>query len=186
MSEDPTVPIMLIKISDHPELAAPHYPQEDHPERGYALRYLGDFQNKVVADIGCGRHKTHEAMIGVDPEPGLTDFVGTAENLPFDCMSIDGIVMRHSLEHVLDQAKAVNEWRRVCRSGSTIVIILPDHGIIDTMDTYLSAGQHVHAYSMESFKNFLDLFVEIGYFSYIQLPEVVIPNWSFGTVLVVS
>ena len=40
-------------------------PQETHPERLFVISEIGD-KNKVILDIGCGRHKTIPQAIGID------------------------------------------------------------------------------------------------------------------------
>ena len=142
------------------------------------VKWLDDISPSVL-DVGCGLHKTLSWLVGVDPRPQVTDMVGDAEELPVRARSTQAIVMRHSLEHVLDQTKAVKEWLRVLVPGGRVIIVLPDHGRIDTMDPRLSSGEHLHAYSRESFVSFISLFPELA----IRTGGTVIEDWSFGFVL---
>jgi SAM-dependent methyltransferase len=153
-------------------------PQAVHPER---LWSLAQGCRGVVYDIGCGRHKTDPAFIGVDVLP-VADVQASAEALPFGDASADYVISKHSLEHVLDPVAALTEWRRVLKSKGKILVVLPDHGALDTMDPFYSAGQHLHAYTMGSFGNFVRLF----YWLRVLKLEPVVPHWSFGAVLVVE
>ena len=154
------------------------FPQEVHPERMFVLNHI---IGGVAYDVGCGWNKTLPTMIGVDPLPS-TNLVGSAECLPITVdESVDLIVMRHSLEHVLNQVKAVKEWIRVLKVGGIVIVVLPDHGYIDTMDHRVGNGEHLHAYSGESFADFMVLFNRDLEFA--VSPVTVIPDWSFGAVL---
>lgn len=152
------------------------YPQEIHPERLWVVRHLGN-ANPVV-DVGCGHNKTVPRAIGVDVKP-VTDRMASADALPFGSGTVGCIISRHSFEHVLDPVKVLREWHRVLRPGGTVLIVLPDHAAVDTMQPILSAGTHLHAYTMDSFANLVGV---VGGYK-ITLSEVVLSEWSFGAVL---
>lgn len=152
------------------------WPQDIHPERLWVLRHLGTM--RPVLDLGCGSHKTIDEAIGVDVLPGA-DYQASLDKLPFGSGSMEVIISRHSLEHVLDPVKALREWWRVLKSRGWVVIVLPDHGTVDTMQPILSAGCHLHAYTMDSFRNLVEA---VGGF-FIYGLEVVLEDWSFGAVL---
>ena len=153
--------------------------QETHPERMWVLDKIGDPTDKVILDLGCGTNKTLPQALGVDIR-NVTDIQGTIEDLSFTAdNSVDIIISRHSLEHVLDPFKALKEWSRVLKPGGKIVIVLPDHGSINTIDPYYSNGEHLHAYTMESLRNFISLFEEF----FVTSSEIVLDEWSFGTVI---
>ena len=153
-------------------------PQENHPERLFVISEIGD-KNKVILDIGCGRHKTIPQAIGIDVLEGA-DIVSSGDELKgIKDNSIDIIISRHSLEHILDTIKALEEWGRVLKSGGKIIIILPDHEFINTMDMRLSAGQHLHAFTRESFNN---LIKKIGGFSIKDIGTCV-KEWSFYVII---
>ena len=150
--------------------------QETHPERLWTLTRLGDA--KVVYDMGCGAHKTVSYAIGVDIRP-VSDITASVDDVPVADEVADIIISRHSLEHMLDPIKTLQEWRRILRRRGRILIILPDHGSIDTMLPEYGNGEHLHAYTMESFATLISLFdglefMEIG---------AVLEDWSFGAVL---
>jgi SAM-dependent methyltransferase len=157
------------------------FPQETHPERLWVLDQIGDPEGLTILDLGCGRHKTLPQAIGVDIEP-VTDKNWPLDHLPFAAdTSVDVIICRHALEHCLDPIKALREWRGVLEPfKGRAVLVLPDEGSVFTMQPILSAGCHLHAYSMESFRNLIEateLFI-------VEKMEVVIEDWSFGAVLV--
>jgi SAM-dependent methyltransferase len=161
------------------------FPQEVHPERLWVIEQIGDLNAKprlycpIILDLGCGRHKTVPEAIGIDVEP-VTDRQGSLDDLRFKPRMVAVIISRHSLEHVLDPIKALREWRRVLQEDGKVIIVLPDHGVLDTMQPVLSAGFHLHAYSMESFRNL----IEATRLFTIKKLEVVLEDWSFGSVLV--
>lgn len=157
-----------------------YLPQETHPERLFVISELGDIKNKVILDLGCGRHKTIPEAIGIDITPD-TDICCSMDNLSeFKNESVDIIISRHSLEHMLDPIKTLIEWGRVLRGGGRLIIILPDHGSVNTMDDRLSSGGlHLHAYTMESFSNLINI---IKRFNLLKI-GVVLKNWSFGAIL---
>jgi len=146
--------------------------QENHPERLFAEGELGNA--KTILDIGCGSHKTIPSAIGVDVIKGA-DLVASGDSLPIESGTVDAIISRHSFEHLLDPVKAIKEWIRVLESGGKIIMVLPDHGRLDTMDNILSSGKHLHAYTRESLSNFLSIFDEIE----IEKVGTCVKNWSF-------
>jgi SAM-dependent methyltransferase len=157
------------------------FPQEIHPERLWVLRQLDSVEYdpcRQVIDVGCGRNKTIVFACGVDTLP-VTDICASLDELPFPEDAADVIISRHSLEHVLDPIKALQEWRRVLGNRGRVIIVLPDHGVLDTMQFVLSGGVHLHAYSMDSFSRLVN---STGIFT-IEKLEVVLEDWSFGAVL---
>lgn len=152
-------------------------PQDIHPERMYVVGILPE-QGKIY-DLGCGRNKTVERAIGVDCIPAVTEICANLDLLPFRDECADVLISRHSLEHLPDSAKTLNEWKRVLKSGGLLVIVLPDDEFIDTMHPVLSAGQHFQAFTRKSFRELVE---EVGGFEVLKL-ETVVANWSFGGVL---
>ena len=158
-------------------IAFKDFPQETHPERLFVVDRIGDPNGLEILDLGCGQHKTIPEAIGIDIEPGA-DVQGSIDRLNYYDGSVDVIISRHSLEHVLDPIKALKEWRRVLKPGGRIIIVLPDHGNIDTMHPMLSSGKHLHAYSRESFTSLVELCGLV-----VEEMITVVDSWSFGAVL---
>jgi len=153
-------------------------PQETHPEKLWVLKYV-PAEAKIIYDLGCGSKKTVENAIGVDIKPG-SDKVASMDFLPFiENQTVDIVVFRHSLEHMLDPVKTLKEWWRILKNDGKIIIILPDSTVLNTMNIAISRGQHLHAYTPDSFKSLISLFPEF----YLEKIEVVIDEWSFEAVL---
>jgi len=155
-----------------------HLSQAEHPERFFAVDRLTP-EDKKVLDIGCGNHKSIDYAIGLDILP-ITDMQSSMDELDIDSGSIDVIISRHSLEHTLDLTKTLNEWKRVLKVGGKMIIVLPDHQYIDTMQPALSGGVHMHAFTRDSFKNLIGVFGGL----WIQEQCTVIPEWSFGNIII--
>ena len=154
-------------------------PQEVHPERLWVLKHIGDPAGRVILDIGCGAHKTLPEAIGVDVRP-VTDTLASMDDIPLISFSADVIISRHSLEHALDTVQVLSEWRRLLKPGGMVLIILPDHAAINTLDVFYSAGQHLHAFTRESFQHLINA-LNIGL--RLESIETVVEDWSFGAVL---
>ena len=153
--------------------------QETHPERMWVLDKIGDPTEKVILDLGCGTNKTLPEALGVDIR-AVTDYQASIDHLPFiENETVDIIISRHSLEHVLDPFKTLKEWNRILKCGGKIIIVLPDHGSINTLDHYYGNGEHLHAYTRESLGNFASLFPEF----FTSHSEIILDEWSFGTVI---
>jgi SAM-dependent methyltransferase len=168
----------LVQKQDGELIAFKDFPQEIHPERLWVLRHLMDPIGVTIVDVGCGSHKTISEAFGVDVMP-VTDLQASLDDLPFENDSVDVIISRHSLEHVLDPIKALREWYRVLRKDGRVVIVLPDEAAVPTMQPALSGGMHLHAYDMASFRNL----VELTNLFDVEKIEVVLEDWSFGAIL---
>ncbi len=167
----------LVKTHRGDLIAFKDYPQEIHPERLWVIRQM-NMEDFPVIDVGCGEHKTLPAAIGVDVRP-VTDSCAPAHALPFYDQMVGAIISRHSFEHVLDPVATLREWRRVLRPNGKVIMVLPDHEAVDTMQPILSAGCHLHAYTMDSFWN---LVIVVGGFAIASM-EIVLMDWSFGVVM---
>lgn len=154
--------------------------QEDHPEAKWVRDQVYDYEKSVI-DVGCGTNKTLKRAVGIDirhlPGHGL-DYLGDMD-LSAVGGDFDVIISRHSLEHGLDQQKIIKGWIQHLKDNSKILVVLPDHEYIDTMDKKYGNGEHLHAYTRESFRNFLSLFPVF----YISKQETVLEKWSFGTTI---
>jgi ubiquinone/menaquinone biosynthesis C-methylase UbiE len=98
-------------------------------------RFRGD---ERVLDAGCGnggvarllRERVREVVaIDVEPfdtwsdTPGLTFQVANAEELPFEDVSFDVVHSKDSLHHMDAPERALQEYRRVLKSGGTALIV---------------------------------------------------------------
>jgi len=151
-------------------------PQETHPERLWVLEQINS--GEIILDLGCGKNKTLDKAIGIDILP-VSDITISIDELPMEDNSVDIVISRHSLEHLIDTIKTLNEWKRVLRKDGKIIVVLPDHEYVDTMQPALSGGVHLHAFSRNSFKNLISVIPGLK----IEKIETVIEEWSFGVVI---
>ena len=156
-------------------------PQGDHPEKLYVLNEIGDPTGKVIYDLGCGQNKTLDSAIGMDIVPGA-DLLGNIDKLDVEHESVDIIISRHSLEHLPDAQKALNEWARVLKPDGKIIFVLPNDELINTMDPLLSAGSHLQAFTPSEFTTLVNKMVGLR----VDRIDEVVPGWSFGGVIVKS
>ena len=89
-----------------------------------------------VLDIGCGNLKTYPHAIGVDIVPKheiIDQLSGESESvadiaadvskpLPLENESIDVVVARHILEHMIDPIEAIRFWSNPLKKGGKLVI----------------------------------------------------------------
>lgn len=154
--------------------------QQGHPEKIWVLEQL-PLNEVVIYDMGCGLNKTIESAIGVDINP-VTNLTASLDCLPsIPGKTVDVIISRHSLEHMIDPIRTLQEWRRILKPEGKMIFVLPDHEKIDTLDPVLSGGRHLHAFTMDSFRN---LITSLWTFSgKIEKIEPVVEGWSFGAVI---
>ena len=118
------------------------------------------FGDSLVLDLGCGGQKLHEKMIGVDirrngqvgvgansDKPAAQDLEADVLDLPMKGGTVDGILAKHLLEHVIDPIKALTEWKRVLRENGKLVVICPDYRYCEAISVDPS---HVHAFTPDS------------------------------------
>ncbi len=90
----------------------------------------------TLLDVGCGRgywlgqlkEKTNLQLSGCDvfdnnELPGISYTKGVIENLPFADNSFDIVTCHHTIEHIRDIKKAIQELKRVARKQ--IIIVTP-------------------------------------------------------------
>lgn len=85
---------------------------------------------QIILDIGCGNMK--RGTIGIDHFPGpFVDIVmDFNKGIFFPDNSVDGIIMYHSLEHVVDPIFVLKECRRILKEGGMLDIKVPHHSNI--------------------------------------------------------
>lgn len=125
--------------------------------------------HKDIVELGCGAQKTIFNSIGIDRVPkgeriphlinnalSAADIAADVSNgIPLEDQSTDLIISRHILEHCIDIAKTVEEWKRVVRIGGEIIIAVPDERITRSIPLN---PEHCHAFTPESLKSFMILF----------------------------
>lgn len=189
-----TVPAMLRRALPQPFVgalrAARRGGAEDHATHPERLAIVPYVRGRAL-EVGCGHRKTSGEVIGLDLTPGgrrgtvgnaagqesQADVAGSGEALPFADASFDSVIARHNLEHYVDTAGVLIEWRRVLKSGGTLAVILPDEENFPsnrgrTLDL---DPTHYHGYSMAALGRLVHL---VGGFFDVTT-EVVVPQWSF-------
>lgn len=129
-----------------------------------ALREHIDRGGKIL-DLGCGGQKIHPKAVGVDirrngqmgvganlDKPAACDLEADVLDLPLDDHSVDAILAKHLLEHVIDPFHALREWRRVLKDDGKLVILCPDYRYCEAISVDPS---HVHAYTPDSVASLL-------------------------------
>lgn len=119
----------------------------------------------TVLDLGCGGKKLHEKFIGVDirgngvvgvganaHKPSAADVDADISILPMGTETVDAILAKHVLEHILDPIKALAEWGRVLKPGGKLVILCPDYRFCEAISVDPS---HTHAFTPESVASLL-------------------------------
>lgn len=104
------------------------------------IRLLAPEKNKLYLDIGCGTgnytielHKLGYLFIGVDPsdemlkvsrlkEPAIQWLKGTAENIPLEDNSVDGLLATLTIHHWQNLEKAFAELNRVAKPQADLLI----------------------------------------------------------------
>ncbi len=100
---------------------------------------LNNIEGKKVLDIACGRgflaekivEKNKAEVTGIDfiiPKKlqnsnNPTFIEGNIENIPFPDDYFETVVCTHTLEHVIDIQRGINELRRVCKKQ--LIVVLP-------------------------------------------------------------
>lgn len=121
------------RAADVYERSRPEYPLD-------AVRWLVPQGATDVLDLGAGTGKLTRVVAGlvphvfaVDPSPkmldqlrtavpGVTALEGTAESIPLDDATVDGVVVGQAW-HWVDQERALPEVARVLRPGGTLGLV---------------------------------------------------------------
>lgn len=145
------------------QLSYYHYAKRD-VEGDIIRKYIiGD---KVI-DLGCGGNKTIPSAIGVDLIE-KNSFIETLTNtksdadvnadvtkpLPFSRGSIDTIIARHILEHLMDSVTVLKHWRTLLRKKGRLIIAVPDNAIHKSIPMNV---EHVHGFDKQSIKTLLEI-----------------------------
>lgn len=108
-----------------------------------------DSEDNRILDVGGGTgalagrlHQATNAQVTVlDPTPQMLRYIpeggpvkavlGTAEKMAFEDNSFDVVIVTDAFHHFRDQPAAVEEFRRVVRSGGGVVVVdLDPRGVI--------------------------------------------------------
>lgn len=115
-------------------------------------------KDKNILDLGCGSHKTIKRAVGVDMVPKGEriptlegDPVSDADiqadvstSIPVENGTMDAVIARHILEHMIDPITALQVWIEKLRVGGRLILALPNQ---DWHSTIPMNSEHVHAYN---------------------------------------
>lgn len=118
-----------------------------------------------IVELGCGYRKTVPQAIGIDlaekgspcnyleGPPSVADIVADVRNpLPLEDLSVDTIIARHILEHVVDAVSTLKNWNKVLKMEGRLIVAVPNQELRNTIPLN---PEHVHAFTPESLKNLM-------------------------------
>lgn len=136
-----------------------------HDSEGNVIRQhiIGD----KILDLGCGGNKTVPNAIGVDMI-AKNDFIETLANtvstadvnaditkpLPFEENSVDTIIARHIVEHLMDSVTILKHWRTLLKVNGRLIIAVPNNAIHKSIPMNV---EHVHGFDPVSMKSLLEV-----------------------------
>lgn len=136
-----------------------------HDSEGDIIRQhiIGD----KILDLGCAGNKTVPNAIGVDMvardevvetlagQVSQADIVAdVSQPLPFEESSIDTIIARHILEHLMDSVTILSHWRTLLREKGRLIIAVPNNAVHLSIPMNV---EHVHGFSPQSLKSLLEI-----------------------------
>src|SRR2546425_10304459 len=111
------------------------------------------FRRGRVLDLGCAfgfatlqlARRGYET-VGVDNSPGYiarakrrhptgTYLLCSADDLPLDDASFEGVLFLDVLEHVTNEAAVIQQIQRVLKPGGTLVVSVPHCGLLAYLDS---------------------------------------------------
>lgn len=129
---------------------------------------IGDPTGLEILDLGCGNNKTLPEATGLDmvkENEVITSLNGNptsvadvnadvGEPLPFEDGSVDVIIARHILEHLMDTTKVIQQWASALKVGGKLIIAVPNNGRILSIPMNF---EHCHGWNPESLKHLLEV-----------------------------
>jgi ubiquinone/menaquinone biosynthesis C-methylase UbiE len=116
------------------------------------VRAIKRYPYESVLDAGCGtglitRHLKNAIGIDVNPwalerakihAPNAKYFVASIDDLPFKDNNFDMVVCTHTMEHVVNPHKALNEFFRILKDNGVLIGAIPSNSIIWKYRKYLT------------------------------------------------
>ncbi len=117
----------------------------------------------IKIDIGCGMSK-HRGTVGVDiiPLPGVDIVADINRGLPLADSSIDEVHMYHTLEHVDDFLRTMEEIYRISKDQALFYIRMP-HGS-SSFTTWIDPT-HKRGFNIQTFTYFDPSVNHLSYYS---------------------
>lgn len=138
--------------------------QEDDPVRFYPMGPTNPTWDQEIEkilpytegrglDVGCGRRRLRpDNMVFFDKyEEAMPDVQGDPENIPFPDEHFDFVMSSHSLEHMENWGKVIDQMLRVTKHKGYICLIIPD-----TRTTFGLDKDHKHEWTLDSFIDALE------------------------------
>lgn len=121
-----------------------------------------------IVELGCGARKTVPQAIGIDHSgkgespSNLHDGMSSVADiqadvskpLPIPELSVDTIIGRHILEHIVDSVAVIKNWAKILKIDGRLIIAVPNQDIINSIPLN---PEHVHAFTPESLKAIMEL-----------------------------
>jgi SAM-dependent methyltransferase len=165
--------------------------------------YVNHLKDKYVLEIG-GPSKIFEKNNILELYPSLGGFdlcniVKTSENIKYICDALDlkqipsqeydAVLSSHTIEHIANPLKALNEWKRVLKDDGLMLLVVPhkdgtvDHKrplttikhLISDFDNSIGEGDKTH---LEEVLELTDGRLDPGYLGYKSLKEKVERNYE--------
>jgi GT2 family glycosyltransferase/predicted SAM-dependent methyltransferase len=122
---------------------------------------------ETILDLGCGPRKTVPNAIGVDmvATDETIDSLGgspasvadiqsdVSKPLPFEQGSVDTIIARHILEHLMDPITVMQQWGSVLKAGGKLIVAVPDSARMVSIPMNI---EHVHAWDKPAMKTLFE------------------------------
>jgi len=93
-------------------------------QRDVFFQMVEIFAGGTGLDIGCGSQR-FGGTLGIDIKQPC-DIIARGENLPIKSMSVNYVISCHSLEHIPDTEKTLNEWMCLLKPCGILAVIMPD------------------------------------------------------------
>ena len=118
----------MIKIIQRPFVSLVY---ADHNRSKHIKKTLGDLLDKcstdsIILNIGSGDNRIRPNVKNLDIVDGENvDIVGSAEQIPLRCNSVDLIISQEAFEHIQNPERALRECLRVLKPGGTFYFPVP-------------------------------------------------------------
>lgn len=148
--------------------------------RGFSYESMGespDLEGDVVrrfvrgpkiVELGCGFRKTVPQAIGIDlvakgdapqnlheGQKSVADIqADVSKPLPIDVLSVDTVIARHILEHIVNTVETLRNWNAVLKMDGRLIVAVPNQELRNTIPLN---PEHVVGYTPDSLKAIMEL-----------------------------